>query len=98
MCPILRHIFWMSIYRSEEHTSELQSQSNVVCRLLLEKKNTADADPQAGGYGELRPLKLAAREYVPWLHASRTDVRESFLPLQSLCVAEVCAHTLARHH
>src|SRR2546427_1340229 len=31
--------------RSEEHTSELQSQSNLVCRLLLEKKkNTASAD------------------------------------------------------
>src|SRR2546430_11312340 len=28
------------IERSEEHTSELQSQSNLVCRLLLEKKNT----------------------------------------------------------
>src|SRR3972149_8311341 len=27
-----------SISRSEEHTSELQSQSNLVCRLLLEKK------------------------------------------------------------
>src|SRR2546430_394898 len=27
-----------SISRSEEHTSELQSQSNIVCRLLLEKK------------------------------------------------------------
>src|SRR5438270_7621152 len=26
-------------HRSEEHTSELQSQSNLVCRLLLEKKN-----------------------------------------------------------
>src|SRR5688572_31333643 len=26
------------IWRSEEHTSELQSQSNLVCRLLLEKK------------------------------------------------------------
>src|SRR5688572_32507943 len=25
------------LYRSEEHTSELQSQSNLVCRLLLEK-------------------------------------------------------------
>src|SRR2546430_6626705 len=25
--------------RSEEHTSELQSQSNIVCRLLLEKKS-----------------------------------------------------------
>src|SRR5688572_31453623 len=32
---------WKSKYRqlrSEEHTSELQSQSNLVCRLLLEKK------------------------------------------------------------
>src|SRR2546430_12408290 len=27
------------LLRSEEHTSELQSQSNLVCRLLLEKKN-----------------------------------------------------------
>src|SRR2546430_5719681 len=29
--------------RSEEHTSELQSPSNLVCRLLLEKKNTTTA-------------------------------------------------------
>src|SRR5688572_32510268 len=28
--------------RSEEHTSELQSQSNLVCRLLLEKKKTQE--------------------------------------------------------
>src|SRR5699024_11705289 len=28
-------------YRSEEHTSELQSRFDLVCRLLLEKKNTA---------------------------------------------------------
>src|SRR5688572_30915701 len=28
----------ISLERSEEHTSELQSQSNLVCRLLLEKK------------------------------------------------------------
>src|SRR5690606_41450243 len=27
--------------RSEEHTSELQSRENLVCRLLLEKKNTS---------------------------------------------------------
>src|SRR2546430_10250007 len=32
-------LFWAHIGRSEEHTSELQSQSNLVCRLLLEKKN-----------------------------------------------------------
>src|SRR2546430_9215708 len=30
----------LSRARSEEHTSELQSQSNLVCRLLLEKKTT----------------------------------------------------------
>src|SRR2546430_3672785 len=29
---------WIEGERSEEHTSELQSQSNLVCRLLLEKK------------------------------------------------------------
>src|SRR2546430_17438209 len=33
--------------RSEEHTSELQSQSNLVCRLLLEKKNIWQPDPQS---------------------------------------------------
>src|SRR2546430_10433431 len=30
--------------RSEEHTSELQSQSNLVCRLLLEKKKNTTHD------------------------------------------------------
>src|SRR2546430_3156334 len=40
--------------RSEEHTSELQSQSNLVCRLLLEKKKTnlyrvrVSIDPHSG--------------------------------------------------
>src|SRR2546427_32162 len=33
--------------RSEEHTSELQSQSNLVCRLLLEKKKKKARRPQA---------------------------------------------------
>src|SRR5688572_21068475 len=41
---IRRHLnraptFFLRLLRSEEHTSELQSQSNLVCRLLLEKKN-----------------------------------------------------------
>src|SRR2546427_1130539 len=31
-------VCWAELRRSEEHTSELQSQSNLVCRLLLEKK------------------------------------------------------------
>src|SRR2546430_5612408 len=34
----LRQLGLRTLGRSEEHTSELQSQSNLVCRLLLEKK------------------------------------------------------------
>src|SRR5690606_40595700 len=30
--------YWRDVGRSEEHTSELQSRENLVCRLLLEKK------------------------------------------------------------
>src|SRR2546427_2007896 len=33
--------------RSEEHTSELQSQSNLVCRLLLEKKKSSSSPTSA---------------------------------------------------
>src|SRR2546430_11102801 len=36
---------YYDIMRSEEHTSELQSQSNLVCRLLLEKKNKQKQTP-----------------------------------------------------
>src|SRR2546430_13426738 len=44
--------------RSEEHTSELQSQSNLVCRLLLEKKkNTANT-----------PRRTPARD---WTHSAQ---------------------------
>src|SRR5256885_12556207 len=51
----------ISIRRSEEHTSELQSPCNLVCRLLLEKKNavwthlnsTADHSDRSG-----RPLRV----------------------------------------
>src|SRR5690606_39952777 len=34
--------------RSEEHTSELQSRENLVCRLLLEKKNASRASEKSG--------------------------------------------------
>src|SRR2546430_4877312 len=36
--------------RSEEHTSELQSQSNLVCRLLLEKKKDSQVITSPGSY------------------------------------------------
>src|SRR2546427_8513016 len=45
--------------RSEEHTSELQSQSNLVCRLLLEKKKneTGPAFPN-NHYNPHRPVTI----------------------------------------
>src|SRR5256886_2922489 len=65
-------IEWTELHRSEEHTSELQSQSNLVCRLLLEKKNAQGCDvhtdevaethaPPAGGPNSAWPsLSLCA--------------------------------------
>src|SRR2546427_1525611 len=40
-CPAWTDWSWHA--RSEEHTSELQSQSNLVCRLLLEKKKKTES-------------------------------------------------------
>src|SRR2546430_7963523 len=49
--------------RSEEHTSELQSQSNLVCRLLLEKKKKLESKSPALGHGNFhrRHANLALR-------------------------------------
>src|SRR5256886_537030 len=85
-----------SSIRSEEHTSELQSPCNLVCRLLLEKKNLSSAafvlgrvphkgspDPLASG-----PHSLSARQ--PDRTASTPPHRS---PLQ-LCVS--CAACLEK--
>src|SRR5260370_13455366 len=48
---------WPTTVRSEEHTSELQSHLNLVCRLLLEKKNIVcnqDRDATAGFFRDSR--------------------------------------------
>src|SRR3989339_1939605 len=37
-CETIQRVMKLSSSRSEEHTSELQSRSDLVCRLLLEKK------------------------------------------------------------
>src|SRR6266850_5399339 len=44
-CPLDHHL--PSPRRSEEHTSELQSPCNLVCRLLLEKKKKKQKPPQS---------------------------------------------------
>src|SRR2546430_12885060 len=67
--------------RSEEHTSELQSQSNLVCRLLLEKKKTH----KATHHSLALQLLTAARFPAP---RDRTDAgREPTLHPTHTCLA-----------
>src|SRR2546427_1358607 len=49
--------------RSEEHTSELQSQSNLVCRLLLEKKKRKNWRRRLSIYGRRCGISI----YTLWL-------------------------------
>src|SRR5688500_14625815 len=44
---------WPITYRSEEHTSELQSPCNLVCRLLLEKKKHASTESRRASHPQL---------------------------------------------
>src|SRR3989449_3492524 len=46
--------------RSEEHTSELQSRLHLVCRLLLEKKNTTRGSVDRNVTKDYTPRRLAA--------------------------------------
>src|SRR5436309_7988377 len=57
---IRRGVWWRDM-RSEEHTSELQSRENLVCRLLLEKKKN-DIDALADIAALASDLARPARE------------------------------------
>src|SRR5437588_2753959 len=53
-----------SSFRSEEHTSELQSHSDLVCRLLLEKKKLDDVQGARGLYRGARNIRPDAHSEV----------------------------------
>src|SRR2546430_3417943 len=73
-------IYWsapeMQVLRSEEHTSELQSQSNLVCRLLLENKHdelrhpecACDRRDRAAGPVQVPPVGAGDRAAAPGHH------------------------------
>src|SRR2546430_3267153 len=66
--------------RSEEHTSELQSQSNLVCRLLLEKKKIVY---------DTKMMRIPPRNLADVLRARRKTLGMSFSVLASRnCVPE----------
>src|SRR5256886_4228767 len=58
-------LVWSDCVRSEEHTSELQSQSNLVCRLLLEKKKQYTQMKQPASIHYIRStVKLVCNAYA----------------------------------
>src|SRR2546430_3193574 len=84
--------------RSEEHTSELQSQSNLVCRLLLEKKKTTDRIKSTTGKSGharsslARPIRSTRSAPLPTLSSVG-------LAVSALMLSCICAYThLHRHH
>src|SRR2546430_11569594 len=62
--------------RSEEHTSELQSQSNLVCRLLLEKKKNKMHEPWQQNQDSSASDPLPATRHLPTI----ADCRFAYLP------------------
>src|ERR1019366_9049372 len=60
--------------RSEEHTSELQSLTNLVCRLLLEKKNADEEDCQNLIFRRA-PRPAGARHHLIFRHQTAPSFR-----------------------
>src|SRR2546430_11960358 len=95
-CPALSSAA-IALSRSEEHTSELQSQSNLVCRLLLEKKNRHCQSlhhhprPSLGLSGQLDDVAMLRKSVCCQIHASRpivsmNDRKESLMAIHRLLV------------
>src|SRR4029434_3094719 len=69
--------------RSEEHTSELQSHLNLVCRLLLEKKKALEGVFLGADAGGVRCLLCEARARARCTSADRCrSVRRAWAPQQ----------------
>src|SRR2546430_8538194 len=69
-----RKVLLARFFRSEEHTSELQSQSNLVCRLLLEKKKNNPVRSSASNLYKYLAKQYSLRTYHPptsgYIHVS----------------------------
>src|SRR5260221_3794325 len=69
----------LCVLRSEEHTSELQSHSDLVCRLLLEKKNRRTKSPKHSyarqGLGESVECACAAWSEASFIRIHHAVVR-----------------------
>src|SRR3989475_3667167 len=75
--------------RSEEHTSELQSQSNLVCRLLLEKKKKSKMKTFRAHFPPERS-KPSELDVPPQAQAHVRRNLERCAPAEHLCLPNHC--------
>src|SRR6201994_4878809 len=96
-CPLEQGQQRPVVSRSEEHTSELQSQSNLVCRLLLEKNNSCvflRRPREAGPPATRSPAARPASRSVFFLMIRRPP-RSTLFPYTTLFRSERPAEALA---
>src|SRR5256886_11904349 len=86
-----KRFLMIAICRSEEHTSELQSQSNLVCRLLLEKKE----DTLSAVY-ERRASRPRVQPATQHDVSQRTAARDIF-PLSDARYRNISPQSVWRH-
>src|SRR5256886_3214444 len=89
MASRLGHPKSPDIRRSEEHTSELQSQSNLVCRLLLEKKKSEPNVITESHAGIVTPSRCVLQPF-----ASRTSMLDSMHSHHSVLLCRCRTRTL----
>src|SRR5947209_15132209 len=82
---------WDFLFRSEEHTSELQSRQYLVCRLLLEKKKkTSLRDVDHVVVFDDDTADRLIDSLKPHVHAKRTDYTAESVPEDATMMAESC--------
>src|SRR2546427_1444773 len=78
--------------RSEEHTSELQSQSNLVCRLLLEKKKKHKQVADREVLGEEAHEPQQRRRFRNWSPSGAIRPSNPHRSVRSACCALFAVH------
>src|SRR5256885_2682483 len=85
---VIRWCCCFSAVRSEEHTSELQSPCNLVCRLLLEKKKLSPAAPD--GRDCSHPNRASPERNSPRQPCLHTAVRRQRLSRTRISFSRLC--------
>src|SRR5256885_1438520 len=84
-----REVFRTPSSRSEEHTSELQSPCNLVCRLLLEKNNELNAWERAGADASSAGMVDAGFENQKELTKMQLDNQKEIAEMQNETQKEI---------